>query len=95
MPKFPEPQPYAATPRPPIPLEEVESSQLAAVGYDAPSQTLAIRFKHGAGAIYHYPGVSPELYQEFRAAESLGRFFGQRLKALAFDKFPPEPQAQA
>lgn len=85
-------QGFAAEPRPQIPLRAVEgSSQIAAIGYDAEAQILAVRFIQGAGAIYHYPGVSQETYDAFHGAESLGKFFGQHIKPMAFDKYPPEP----
>lgn len=80
----------------PIPMTPVQSNQVGAIGYDPATSTLAVSFARGAGAIYHYPDVSPELYAEFMAAESKGTFFGKRVKALPFDKFSapkPEPEA--
>jgi len=85
------PQDFAQGERPQIPLVPVESKQVAAIGYDPFACILAVRFKHGAGAIYHYPGVSAETFNEFVTAESIGRFFAERIKPLAFDKYPPEP----
>lgn len=85
------PQAFAAGERPQIPLVPVESSQIAAVGYDAALGILAVRFKHGTGAIYHYPGVSADTFGQFVTAESIGRFFTEQIKPLAFDKYPPEP----
>ena len=73
-----------------IPLTAVESNHVAAIGYDEASSTLAVTFTRGPGHIYHYPNVSAELYQQFLEAESIGSFFGQHIKALAFDKFPAE-----
>lgn len=78
-----------------IPLRAVESNQVAAIGYDAPSSTLAVTFARGSGGVYHYPNVSPELHQQFFEAESIGSFFGQNIKALPFDKFPAEVLQQA
>lgn len=88
--KFPEPQPFTEKTRPTIALQPVESSQVKAVGYDEASKTLAVQFKHGAGAVYHYGGVSPELHQAFISAESMGKFHGQHIKPLAFEKFLPD-----
>lgn len=65
------PQAYSDEPRAPIALQEVESNQVGAIGYDAATQTLAVRFKRGAGAIYHYPDVSPETHLAFIGAESM------------------------
>ena len=65
-----------------IPLTPVKSSQLAAVGYNAATKTLAIAFKQkeGTSLPYEYTPVSPEMYAEFQAAESMGKFFGARIK---------------
>ena len=92
--KFPEPQAYSDKPRPAIPLTPVESSQVGAVGYDEASKTLAVQFKHGAGAIYHYAGVEPKLYQDFISSESLGKFHGQHIKALPFEKYALPAKAE-
>lgn len=63
---------------PHIPLEAVESSSLAAAGYDADTQTLAVQFK--SGDIFHYPGVSMELATAFYGAESRGTFYAQHIR---------------
>jgi hypothetical protein len=77
------------TPRPDIPMVEVKSNQVKAVGFDAGSNTLAVSFTRGAGAVYHYPNVSPEAHQAFVGAESIGTHFGKHVKALPFEKFEP------
>lgn len=77
-----------------IPMTAVQSKQIAAVGYDAASKTLAVTFARGAGAIYHYPNVEQKTHDDMMAAESKGTFFGQHIKSLAFDKFPTPEQAQ-
>lgn len=82
------PAPFTDEPMPPIELTPVESSQIAAIGYDAAIKTLAVRFNRGAGAIYHYPDVEPEMHRDFMAAESIGSFFGQHIKTRAFKKYP-------
>lgn len=86
--KFPNPQAFEETERPLIALEPVTSSQIGAVGYDEATKTLAVQFKHGARAIYHYAGVEPEAFAAFKAAESMGTYFGKHFKALPFLKFP-------
>jgi len=88
--KFPEPQPFAEHPRPPIALEPVESNQVGAIGYDEATKTLAVQFRRGARAIYHYPNVERATFEAFKGAESIGTYFGQHLKALPFEKFPAE-----
>lgn len=92
--KFPEPQAFTDKARPPIVLVPVESSQVDRVGYDADTKTLAVQFKHGARAIYHYPEVSPEMYRAFMGAESKGVFFREHIKALPFEKFPADPEPE-
>ncbi len=77
--------------RPPIQLEPVQSSQVKAIGYDAATQTLAVQFTRGAGAIYHYPGVTPELHAAFVSSESIGKFFGKHINGLQFKKYPSTP----
>lgn len=72
-----------------IQMTPVESNQIAAIGYDDATSTLAVTFTRGTGAIYHYPNVSRETYDAFMEAESKGNFFGQHIKNLPFEKFPP------
>lgn len=74
----------------PIALQPVESNQVRAIGYDDETRTLAVVFRWGAGALYQYPDVSRETFDEFRAAESKGTFFGQHIKPLPFKKYPAE-----
>ena len=92
--KFPEPQAITDEKRPPIELKPVESSQIADAGYDEATQTMALRFKHGIGAIYHYPGVTKEKFEEFATSKSLGAFFGKNFKTLPFVKYAPEPKQE-
>ena len=66
----------------------VESSQIAAVGFEEPS-TLGVRFtptkKQAAagepGSEYHYANVSARTHQALMAAPSIGTYFGQNIKA--------------
>jgi len=62
-----------------IPMFEVESSNLKAIGYHKPTLTLRIQFKSSA-TFYDYKGVSPEIFLECIAAESMGRFFLTKIK---------------
>lgn len=86
-----EPAAYSTQPYVAIPMVQVESSQVACIGYDAERKTLAVQFKHGAGAIYHYPNIAPEFHAAFMAAESKGKFFRLNVRLLPFEKFPPQP----
>lgn len=92
--QFSAPAPFTDKPYRPIPMVPVESNQVKAIGYDAATKTLACSFTRGPGHIYHYPNVEPETHAAFMAAESKGVFFGQHIKALAFDKFPAQAQQQ-
>ena len=87
------PAPFTEGKRHPIELKPVpkESSQIADSGYDEATSTMALRFKHDAKAIYHYPGVTKEEYEAFLAAESHGSHFGKHFKLRSFTKHPPEP----
>lgn len=90
MPKtYTPPQAYTEGPRPQIALSPVVSSQVAAIGYDEKTRTLAVTFTRGEGAIYHYPDVSPETFAAFKTAESIGVFFGKHIKPLTFKKYRP------
>jgi hypothetical protein len=83
-------------PMPDIPLTPVKSNQVAAIGYDPVTKTLAVTFTSGT-AVYHYPNVEPKVHADFMAAESIGRFFGAHIKALPFTKYmpPAEPEKAA
>lgn len=88
-------QAYSEEPRPAIQLTPVTSNQVAAIGYDEATQTLAVTFTRGLGAIYHYPNVTKETYDAFMQAESIGKFFGQHIKDLPFTKYPAEPAPES
>ena len=84
--------------RPNIPLVACTSSQINAHGFDPATGILAVQFKakNGPGNTYHYPNCTPELYGEFCGAESLGKFFGQRIrnnKDMPAVKLEPEHPA--
>lgn len=56
--------------QPPVKLHEVKSSNVAALGYDAPSMRMAVQFK--GGATYQYNGVDAKTADEVQSAESVG-----------------------
>lgn len=63
----------------PIPLQKVESSNIAAVGYDWPSATLAVHFrKHNL--IYHYYPVPKPLFEGLRKARSPGGYHAKFIR---------------
>jgi hypothetical protein len=62
-----------------ITLKPVKSSQIAAIGFDAATNTLAIRF-NGGQKLYHYEGVTPADFAKFEGAESVGKHFGAHIR---------------
>ena len=50
----------------------VASSNIASIGYDAPSQILEVEFL--SGTIYQYYGVPKNIYDRLMQAGSKGRF---------------------
>ena len=73
-----------------INLQPVESSQIHSSGHHPESNTLAIRFKDYKGeasSLYHYQNVTPEDFEAFRTADSIGAHFGKHIKPFA-DKYP-------
>ena len=85
-----------------IHLTPVESSQLSAYGYDAASQTLAIRFKGRGdqpGSLYHYHNFGETDWQAFQDAPSKGSHFIRNIKPHArrdggrypFQRIPEAP----
>lgn len=79
------------TQQPPvIAMTEVQSSQVAAIGHDAATNTLAIQFPSKTdkpGSLYHYANFTAEDYAEFLAAESKGSHFIHKIKKLT-EKYP-------
>lgn len=73
----------ANTPAVSIPLVPVVSSQLAAVGYDPQTSTLAVEFKgYGdkPGSVYHYADVDQDTWAALNAAPSFNSEFIKRVK---------------
>lgn len=85
---------------PQIRLEPVVSTQVAAIGHDAATNTLAIRFPGfdgRPGNLYHYANFNADQFAEFCAAESVGSFFIRQIKAnealFPYTKIDETPQA--
>jgi hypothetical protein len=66
-----------------ITMTPVQSSQIAALGHDAASKTLAVEFKGWGGkpgSTYHYSNVDTETFNALASAESIGSHFGRFIK---------------
>jgi hypothetical protein len=57
-----------------------DSTAIEAVGHDADSKTLHVRFR--SGKTYAYPEVSPEAHSRFMSAESMGAHFSKHIRPL-------------
>lgn len=58
--------------------QEVLSTSLASVGYDANSRTLEIEFR--SGAVYHYHNVPYRVAQSLAQAQSTGGYFTRAVR---------------
>ncbi len=65
-----------------IQRNHVSSSNVASVGYDAPSQTLEVEFK--SGGVYQYYNIPQGVYDQFMSAPSKGKFLAYQIK----NRFP-------
>lgn len=69
---------------------EVESSQIHSIGYDPKSKMLVVNFKRGG--IYQYSDVPQEVFDQFMAAPSKGKFLGAEIKGkFEFKRLNPIP----
>jgi len=83
-------------PRPNIPLVRVKSRQVAAIGYDAETKTLAVQFVPRSGdltvaPVYHHADICAQAHADFLAAESIGHHYNTVFKGQPFKKYPAEP----
>ena len=58
--------------------DPVSSSNIAAIGYDAPSETLEVEFRNGS--VYQYYNVPQSIYDAFTIASSAGQFLAYQIK---------------
>lgn len=63
-------------------MQAVDSSNIDAVGYDAETETLHVKFR--SGDIWEYDRVPEREYDRFMAAPSLGKYFNKDIRG-AFD----------
>ncbi len=60
--------------------QQVESSMLRAVGYDAEKRILEVEFT--SGGVYEYSDVPPEVYADLLRAESYGQYFHEHVRGV-------------
>jgi hypothetical protein len=73
-----------------IAMDEIVSSQIHGIGHDAPTSTLAIRFKAKDGspaALYFYQNFTAEEFAALKGAESIGSHFYRNIKPSK-EKYP-------
>ena len=58
--------------------QPLDSSAIAAAGYDADTAVLELEFS--SGEVYRYFAVPPSVHRALRSAESAGRFFRDRIR---------------
>jgi 7-cyano-7-deazaguanine synthase in queuosine biosynthesis len=58
----------------------VESSNIAAIAYDEAMRAIVIEFKDKNSSVYAYPDCDRELFEQLETAESIGKFFNQKIK---------------
>ena len=60
----------------------VASSNVAAIGYDSPTQTLEVEFVNGS--VYQYYNVPEQMHKKIMSAPSKGRFLNTYIR----DSYP-------
>jgi len=58
--------------------QNVSSSNLASIGYDAQNEILEVEFKHGG--VYQYFDVPENIYDELMNASSHGVYFSANIR---------------
>jgi hypothetical protein len=62
---------------------EVDSTSIAAIGYDRGKRELGIEFRRSR-SVYLYSDVPPEEHEAFMAADSKGEYLNRVLKAKGY-----------
>lgn len=57
----------------------VQSSNIAAAGYNAATKTMDVQFKNGSR--YSYADVPQDVFDDFLSADSKGQFFNTNIKS--------------
>lgn len=61
-------------------MDNVDSSNIAAIGYDEDSQTLQVEFKNGT--LYQYFDVPEMIYEGMAQSPSVGQYLNQQVKGI-------------
>lgn len=75
-------------------MRSVKSSNIAAIGYDAETQTMLVTFK-GSGATYAYDSVPADVHEKLMAADSVGKHFSTHIRAKYSSARVPAEQTKA
>ena len=69
-------------------LRPVDSSSVAAIGYESRRSRLLIQFR-SSGELYAYSGVPSRVFAELAAASSKGRYVNYEIKGhYPFERLP-------
>lgn len=71
-----------------ITWEQVDSSNVNALFFDEPSQTICVRFNNGG--LYTYMGANMEIYMNLRMSESVGKYLNSVIKAFPYTRWDTE-----
>lgn len=72
-------------------MKPVESSHIAAIGYDPETQTMRVQFRGAGMPIYEAVGVPAEEHAAFMEAKSHGRRWHAAFRNNENYKFSPVP----
>lgn len=61
-----------------IPTQPVNSSNVAEIGHDPTTNTLAVKYQNGG--LYYYGGVPTEKFEAMKKSSSIGRFLHLEIK---------------
>jgi len=64
--------------------DTVDSSNITEIAYHEDSKRIAVKFKDGG--IYAYDDCDEPLYERFKNAPSVGKFFYANIKPRAFER---------
>ena len=63
-----------------VDMQQVESSNIEAIGYDEMAGELVVQFKTGRS--YRYSDIDLDEYNGLMESESKGRYFAQNIKGI-------------